>query len=517
MKWYDNAVFYHIYPLGLCGCSHENTAAENPKFDKIKQWTKHAEDIGCTAVYIGPLFESQGHGYETTDYYKVDRRLGDNDDFREYVSYCHSIGVKVVVDGVFNHVGRDFFAFIDLLSNRERSAYKDWFCNVDFGGNNGYNDGLRYDNWGGYDLLVKLNLMNPAVKDHLFGAVKMWIDEFDIDGIRLDAADVLDHDFMRALRQFTDSMKKDFWLMGEVIHGNYSMWANDGMLHSVTNYELHKALYSGHNDKNYFEIAHNVKRMIQNCGGAKLYTFADNHDVSRIASKLKDRRDLYPLSVLVYALPGIPSIYYGSEFAIDGEKQRGDDWNLRPDLTLDEMQDGGLCEWLTMLGRAKRELPELSDGEYRELYLRNRQFAFARVLGGSSVIAAVNNDDQPASFSFRLPVDAKNAYDILKSYSESDESDSENESEAPDLSKFDKAISTAVELLAGIKAIDSEESAQTAIDIFNSLGEQLCSAQKECFKKRVSVSLSEDNEIKLQDGNIEISLPAHSGTLIKTV
>ena len=413
MKWYDNAVFYHIYPLGLCGCSHKNEGAESSKFDKLKEWAKHASDIGCTALYIGPLFESEGHGYETIDYQMVDRRIGTNEEFRDFVDYCHSIGVKVVVDGVFNHVGREFFAFRDLKEHREQSMYKDWFCGVNFGGNNEYNDGFCYENWGGYNLLVKLNVWNPAVREYLFDSVRKWICEFDIDGIRLDAADVLDHGYMQELRRVTDSLKEDFWLMGEVIHGIYSMWANPNELHSVTNYELHKALFSGHNDHNYFEIAHNVKRMFENSKGAKLYTFVDNHDVSRIASKLNNKANMKPVAVLQYALPGIPSIYYGSEFGIEGDKQRGDDWNLRPCLELKDFEGNEYAEFLSKLGKAKKDYPELSDGEYRELLLTNRQYAFARVLDNNVVIAVVNNDEQPATVEIRLPVQSNMATDVL--------------------------------------------------------------------------------------------------------
>ena len=185
MKWYDTAVFYHIYPLGLCGCKKENNGEKQQHFDKLTQWSDHAAELGFTAIYIGPLFESEGHGYETRDYKQVDCRLGTNDDFKKYVAHCHEKGMHIIVDGVFNHVGRTFPAFQDLLKNRENSAYKDWFCNVNFGGNNEYNDGLSYENWGGYNLLVKLNQRNPEVKSYLFEAIKFWIDEFDIESLIL--------------------------------------------------------------------------------------------------------------------------------------------------------------------------------------------------------------------------------------------------------------------------------------------------------------------------------------------
>lgn len=339
MAWYDSAVFYHIYPLGLCGCPHDNNGETGAHFDKLNEWAEHAKRIGCNAIYIGPLFESGSHGYDTTDYRLVDRRLGTNDDFKQFVKNCHANDVKVIVDGVFNHTGRDFFAFQDIKQNRENSRYKDWYCNVNFWGNNEYNDGFSYDNWGGYNLLAKLNLWNPEVKNYHLETVKFWVDEFDIDGIRLDAADVLDFGFMKELRSFCNGLKPDFWLMGEVIHGDYSRWANNDMLHSVTNYELHKGLYSGHNDHNYFEIAHTIKRLNGIVGDKKLYTFCDNHDVARIYSKLNNKAHMYNVAILVYTVPGIPSIYYGSEFGIPGNKENGSDWNLRPDLNLADFNE----------------------------------------------------------------------------------------------------------------------------------------------------------------------------------
>ena len=414
MAWYDSAVFYHIYPLGLCGCPHDNNGETGEHFDKLNEWAEHAKRIGCNAIYIGPLFESGSHGYDITDYRLVDRRLGTNDDFKQFVKNCHANDVKVIVDGVFNHTGREFFAFQDIKQNRENSRYKDWYCNVNFWGNNEYNDGFSYDNWGGYNLLAKLNLWNPEVKNYHLETVKFWVDEFDIDGIRLDAADVLDFGFMKELRSFCNGLKPDFWLMGEVIHGDYSRWANNDMLHSVTNYELHKGLYSGHNDHNYFEIAHTIKRLNGIVGDKKLYTFCDNHDVARIYSKLNNKAHMYNVAILVYTVPGIPSIYYGSEFGIPGNKENGSDWNLRPDLNLADFNEKDeLPALYTTLGHLKQRFPELTYGDYRELYLTTGQFAFARCLDGRAVVTALNNADNGAHMEINLPIGANKAVNLL--------------------------------------------------------------------------------------------------------
>jgi hypothetical protein len=293
---------------------------------------------------------------------------------------------------------------------------------VNFWGNNEYNDGFSYDNWGGYNLLAKLNQWNPEVKNYHFDTVRFWVNEFDIDGIRLDAADVLDHGFMRELRGVCDSLKPEFWLMGEVIHGDYSRWANGDMLHSVTNYELHKGLFSGHNDHNYFEIAHTIRRLNGIVGNTRLYTFTDNHDVARIYSKLNNKQHMYNVALLQYTVPGIPSIYYGSEFGVEGNKEKGSDWNLRPDLNLADFNEKDELPLLfTKLGILKQKFPELTYGDYRELSLTTGQFAFARCLDGKAVVTAVNNADNGAHMEINLPVAANKAVNLLTMEMETEE------------------------------------------------------------------------------------------------
>lgn len=418
MAWYDEAIFYHIYPLGLTGAPKENSYGEpEHRLNTLLPWIDHIKSIGCNAIYIGPLFESVGHGYETTDYKKLDSRLGDNQDLKNFVAECHKKEVKVIFDGVFNHTGRDFFAFKDIREKREGSQYRDWYCNVNFGGNNEYNDGFSYDNWGGYNLLVKLNQRNPAVKDYICDVIRFWVSEFDVDGIRLDAADVLDFDFMKALRHVANEVKPEFWLMGEVIHGDYSRWVNEGTLHSVTNYQLHKALYSGNNDHNFFEIAHTVKRLYEmgsnNPNGFKLYNFVDNHDVERIYTKLNNKAHFTPVHILLYTLPGIPSLYYGSEFGIEGRKEKFSDASLRPALNLDDyknaLTDNSFTALIAALGRTRQQSKALSYGDYRELKLMNRQYAFSRNFEGESVVVTVNNDDSD----FTMTVPAGNAAEYV--------------------------------------------------------------------------------------------------------
>lgn len=424
VKWYDKSVFYHIYPLGLCGAEKMNDGVTTThRMKELEEWIPHIEHLGCNALYIGPLFESVGHGYETTDYRLVDRRLGDNTNFIHFVNECHGRGIKVVVDGVFNHTGREFFAFKDLRERKESSKYREWYCNVNFGSDTEYNDGFSYEGWRGYQLLARLNQKNPEVKQYIFDVIKYWVEEFNIDGIRLDCADVLDLDFMKEMRTFCNTVKEDFWLMGEVIHGDYSRWVNEETLHSVTDYELHKGIYSGHNDHNYFEIAHTVKRLFDPNGGiiknANLYSFVDNHDVDRIYNKLTVKEHLIPVYILLYTLPGIPSIYYGSEFGIDGKKENNSDDGVRQRLVLSDYVEKPsklsekLIELLVSLASVRKDKQTLQQGEYKELFLTNRQYAFARIYKETATVIAVNNDDKEATINIRIPVSCDGVCNLI--------------------------------------------------------------------------------------------------------
>jgi glycosidase len=412
--WYEKAVFYHMYPLGMTGAPKENP--EGPaehRFQELDAWIPHMKEIGCNAVYIGPLFESSTHGYDTRDFYRVDRRLGDNEDFIRFVRLCHEADIKVVVDGVFNHTGREFFAFRDIQAHREHSRYCGWYRGINFGWGSPMGDSFTYEAWQGQYILPCLNLQNPEVKEYLFEVIRFWIETFDIDGIRLDCANVLDFDFMKEMRRRTGQMKADFWLMGEVIHGQYDRWVNAETLHSVTNYELHKSLYSGLNDHNFFEIAHNVKRL--EAVGRDLYTFVDNHDENRIASKLNKKAHLPLAYLLLLTLPGIPSIYYGGEWGIEGMRTPYSDVELRPCIPIAEgrKRHNELTDYVIKLNRIHHENPEYARGQYQELLLTNRQYAFARRCPGSACITAANSDDSDAVLSIPVPFSASEAINLM--------------------------------------------------------------------------------------------------------
>ena len=408
MSWIEDAVFYNIYPLGFCGAGKNKDNSVAYQLDKIYEWLPHMKELGVTALVFNPVFESTSHGYDTKDYYTIDCRLGDNESFKKICRSLHENGIRVLLDGVFNHVGREFRAFADVRRNLQNSPYCSWFKNINFVGDSPYGDHFSYEGWAGNYDLVKLNLQNQSVVDHLLGAVQMWIEEFDIDGLRLDAADCIDDDFFRQLRGFCKSKKCDFWLYGEIIHGDYNRWANQEMLDSVTNYECYKGLYSSHNDHNYFEIAHSLERQFGKNGIYKdlyTYNFADNHDVNRIGSVVKDRDHLCNIHTLLYTMPGAPSIYYGSEWGIEGVRTKESDFDLRPCLDMDKLPnpDNVLYDHLKKLGRIRQELSALKNGSFENVVIKNEQLVIRRKNSEQTVYSVLNlsNEEQWIEF----PVD----------------------------------------------------------------------------------------------------------------
>ncbi len=408
-KWYKKTPFYHIYPLGFCGDLIGKS--ENP-LQKITEHLDYIQQLGFRGLYLGPVFESDSHGYDTTDYFQVDRRLGTNHDLKILAQQAHNKGIKVILDGVFNHVGRNFFAFKDIMEKKEQSQYIDWFEGLNFMSENNHHDGFSYNTWENHEELVKLNLKSDDVQNHLFQAIKFWIDEFVIDGLRLDAADCLDLDFLKNLRSFTEDVKDDFWLMGEIIHGDYNRWINHAKLHSVTNYECYKGLFSSFNDRNFFEIAYSINRQFGSNGIYKqehLYNFLDNHDVDRIRSKLTNTVDLFPLHILLYTIPGIPSVYYGSEWAIEGKRTQYSDIELRPVFDLEKIKRetdfNDLPTLIKKLNDLRMTYKSLNNGDYSQIYLDHNHFIFKRETENEIAYVGINASNDEFLYHFHLEDD----------------------------------------------------------------------------------------------------------------
>ena len=395
--WAYEGIFYQIYPIGFCGAPTANDGKTVSRILKLKEWSGYLESLGISSILLNPIFESDNHGYDTRDYKKIDCRLGTNEDFADVCKDLHAHNVRIVLDGVFNHVGRGFWAFKDVQEKKWDSPYKDWFC-INFDGDSCYNDGFWYEGWEGHFELVKLNLANPAVVDYLLECVKGWIDEFDIDGLRLDVAYCLDRNFMKRLRTYCQELKPDFALIGEVLFGDYNQIVNDEMLHSCTNYECYKGIYSSFNSMNMFEIAHSLNRQYgseQWCiyRGKHLMSFVDNHDVTRIASILTNKNHLPLTYGLLLGMPGVPCIYYGSEWGEEGVKAPNNDYALRP--CFEEPKPNELTEQIKKMIHVRTESNALCHGSYSNVVLTNHQLIFERKTDDDRILVAINASDAP--------------------------------------------------------------------------------------------------------------------------
>ena len=399
--WAYESVFYQIYTLGFCGAPYENDGNLQHRILKVLDFVPHLQKLGVKAVLFNPLFESDTHGYNTRDYRKVDVRLGTNDDFKKVCDALHAAGIKIVLDGVFNHAGRGFFGFQDVQAHKWDSPYKDWF-HISFDGNSNYNDGFWYEGWeGNYDL-VKLNLQNENVVNYLLESAKGWIDDFDIDGLRLDVAYCLDPNFIRRLHHATAGWKNDFFLMGEMIHGDYNRLLADDLCHSTTNYECYKGMHSAFNSMNLFEIVHSLMRQYGPepwtlYKGRHLLSFVDNHDVSRIASVLNNPNHLPLIYAMLFGMPGIPAIYYGSEWGVLGDKSQGDP-ALRPCFEHPEWTE--LTDAIAAMVKARQGSHALQYGAFKSLVLTNRQCVFERESDQGRVLVAINADEDPYTAHF---------------------------------------------------------------------------------------------------------------------
>lgn len=399
MHWIHDAVIYNIYPLGFCGAPKRNDFQQEYRLDKLYDFIPHLKKMGVNCILFNPVFESTKHGYDTIDYRRIDSRLGDNESFKKLCDTLHQNGIRILLDGVFNHVGRDFFAFKDIQERGYGSIYTAWFHNIRFDRQSPYGDNFSYEGWAGFYDLVKLNLQNNDVVEYLTDAVRFWIDEFDIDGLRLDAANVMDVNFFKRLRSVCKAKKEDFWMFGEIVGGDYNRLANPETLDSVTNYEIYKGLYSSHNDRNYFEFAHSIDRQCGDWGMYKniyMYNFADNHDVTRVASIIRDKALLKNVYTMLYCMPGVPSVYYGSEFGMEGHKQKHSDDDLRRVLDLNALEnpDYSLYEHICKLGKLRHSLDALQNGKYKNELIQLEHMCFSMKTDGQKVYIMLNQSGE---------------------------------------------------------------------------------------------------------------------------
>lgn len=407
---------YHIYPLGFTGANQDhNDGVKVKSLQAIIPLIPHMKSLNTTVLQLGPIFESETHGYDTVDYNHVDRRLGKDEDLIALVKACHDNGIKVMLDCVFNHIARGHGHFQNLRSEGQNSKYKTFIKGVNFNQDNAHHDGFTYENWGGHDQLVKLELDEQQVRDWLIGTAIAWIDRFDIDGLRMDAADVMSQQFLRALSDAVKSYKKGFMMLGEVIHGDYNQWLDEGGMDAITNYEAHKGLWSSLNDANYHEIAYALNRQFGYGGvypAGSMVNFTDNHDVNRVATVIENKAHLYPLYLMLYTMPGVPALYYGSEMGVEGKKACHSDTPLRPDwFTVETQKNEDLLKTVQKLSKIHADSVAIREGGYQQIHIDHKVIGYKRQWAGKDVYVFINAKDDEVTIP--TPMVHGKFYDLL--------------------------------------------------------------------------------------------------------
>ena len=405
-EWVQHAIWWHVYPLGFLGA--EKTATADPaaahRLLDLVPWLDYAVELGASGLALGPIFASETHGYDTTDYFRIDPRIGTEEDFDSLVAEAQGRGLRVLLDGVFNHTGRSFPPFQQVLREGPGAATAPWFSlqwpeGAAAGAEPGYRD------FEGHHHLVALNHEEPAVADFVVDVMDHWLRR-GADGWRLDAAYAVPSSFWAAVTARVRRTRPDAYFVGEYIHGDYASEVRNGGLDSATQYELWKAVWSSLNDGNFFELAAALERHNALLESFAPLTFVGNHDVTRIASKLEDPGLLAHAVVVLLTVGGTPSIYYGDEQAYRGikEDRAGGDDDVRP---LFPTSPGDLSS----LGRPVFELHQELIGLRRRhawlhrartevLQLSNEVLVYRASAGGAEqLFVALNLSSEPQSIS----------------------------------------------------------------------------------------------------------------------
>ena len=324
--WAEHAILWHVYPLGFTGAEQAALADRAPvrhRLGQLAEWLDYAVELGCNGLLLGPVFASETHGYDTVDHFRIDPRLGDEDDFDALVSAADQRGLRLILDGVFNHVGRGLPAFKAAVSGGAGTPAARWFKRTP--------DGADYAVFEGHSHLVEFDHDEPAVLSYVIEVMSHWLGR-GAGGWRLDAAYAVPPAFWaKALPAVRESFP-DAWFLGEMIHGDYAAYAAEAGLDSITQYELWKAIWSSLNDRNFFELDHALGRHNSFLDGELAQTFVGNHDVTRLATALTDGRHFSHAVAVLFFAGGVPSVYYGDEQGFRGlkEHREGGDDEIRP-------------------------------------------------------------------------------------------------------------------------------------------------------------------------------------------
>ncbi|WP_127131575.1 alpha-amylase family glycosyl hydrolase [Georgenia sp. SYP-B2076] len=403
--WHEHAIWWHVYPLGFLGAEHVLPDGAQPqhRLRRLIDWLDYAVELGVSGLALGPIFTSASHGYDTLDYFTIDPRLGDRTDFDALVAAAHRRGLKIMLDGVFNHVGRDHPAFLRALDEGP-DAPEGRLFHLTWPDRPGERPGYR--TFEGHDGLVALNHDDDRVAELVTEVMRHWL-HAGADAWRLDAAYAVPTGFWARVLPAVRADFPESYVVGEVIHGDYAQIVADSGMDAVTQYELWKAVWSSLNDRNLYELAHTLGRHNTLLETFAPLTFVGNHDVTRVATQVTDARHLPHAVVLLLTLGGTPSVYYGDEQGFEGVKEErlGGDDAIRPAFPAGpgDLPAGG---WATyrlhqeLIALRRRHL-WLHRAQTRQLELSNEVLAY-EVAGGlpdggaGRLVVILNLGDAPA-------------------------------------------------------------------------------------------------------------------------
>ncbi len=396
--WVEHAIWWQIYPLGFVGAFPADPApsAGEHKLRRVSEWLDHALELGASGIALGPIFASRTHGYDTTDHHRIDPRLGDDSDFDHLVAEAKQRGLRILLDGVFNHVGTDFPRYRDAEAGGPEDPASSWFRRR--------GRDSHFVTFEGHDGLVTLNHDNPDVVDYTVDVMSHWLRR-GADGWRLDAAYAVPDGFWAKVLPAVRREFPDAWFVGEVIHGDYAGTVSAATFDSVTQYELWKAIWSSLNDVNFHELDHALRRHDEFLDTFVPMTFIGNHDVTRIASQVDDERHIPHALVVLMTTGGTPSIYAGDEWGYRGVKEErvGGDDAVRPEFSARPEESEHLGEDTFRLHQhligLRRRHPWLYAARTTALSLANGQYVYRSSAEGGELIVALNLDDAPLSAS----------------------------------------------------------------------------------------------------------------------
>ena len=391
--WVRHSIWWQVYPLGFTGAWPDRGDGDGHKLRRLEAWLDYAVELGVSGLALGPIFASETHGYDIVDHLRIDPRLGDDGDFDSLVAAAHDRGLRVLLDGVFNHVGRGHPAFRQVLADGPEAATASWFRLTW--------PGPQYDTFEGHGGLVALNHREPAVADLVIEAMNHWLDR-GADGWRLDAAYAVPEEFWSSVLPRVRDRHPDVYVVGEVIHGDYPDVVSRSTMDSVTQYELWKAIWSALNEKNFFELDHALGRHNDFLDSFVPMTFLGNHDVTRLYSKLTDERNAALALAVLMTVGGTPSVYAGDEQGFTGvkeDRESGDD-AVRPPFP-DKPGDLVPYGWPAyhlhqdLIGLRRRH-DWLHRARTRTVHLTNEQYAYEVSDGDRKLLVCLNLGDEPA-------------------------------------------------------------------------------------------------------------------------